>query len=94
MFTVKGGQAYMRTKFLTYLLVLVVGGCAGFAFSGGPFPIHALPKWPQPDWARPITGMNCLNDRDYDSLREYTLKMEGVVLKYQTAFEVINSGSP
>jgi len=83
----------MKAKLLTYLMVLFVGGCAGFAFSGGPFPIHTIPKWPQPDWARPIAGLNCINDRDYDAMRKYTLNMEGVVLKYQKAFEVINGGS-
>lgn len=83
----------MKSRLSVYILLFLIGGCAGFVFSGGPFPIHAIPDWPDPDWARPITGMNCINDRDYDALRKYTLNMEGVVLKYQKAFEVINSDS-
>ena len=71
-------------------LGLVVGflGCHGIG--SGLYPVYIKPDLPQMRLVECQQHMQCLPEDDYSSLREYSIKMEGLVDKYEEQTRIIN----
>ena len=77
-------------------LVALGIGCA--ASSGTPqFPIHARPYVPMAVSAPSEVFLKCGDDyfcispEHLDGLREYTIRMDSLVIKYEKATEILNN---
>ena len=82
---------------LGIILLVVLGiGCA--ASSGSPkFPVHARPYLPmavsEPSEVFLKCGDDyfCISPEHLGGLREYTIRMDSLVIKYENATEILNN---
>ncbi len=74
---------------IVILMFLAVSqGC--LATSSGSYPIYVRPELPPLRWTECKPKFQCLANEDYVGLRVYSIKMEGLVDKYQKQVEIIN----
>lgn len=70
------------------LLILVLSGCGGIKSH---YPVWSVPERPTVNFAD--TGDHCLTFSGLNSLNEYVIKLEAVLLKYEMEIGIINTGN-